>query len=144
MLGWLMAIFGVAAATWIDCPSVVVDSTMSIRSIVSISLASAALAVIFAGAPAFASGEVSGEATIRGKDTRRNTIQLGDTTYRLDADSVMRDATGARISLRSLSVPDFGRGDADLMLGSMIARFVASSTGAQPTLIGLDLKSSSH
>jgi len=112
---------------------------MPYRSIVLASLASVFLAITFAGAPAFAADEVSGEAPVRGKDTRKNTIQLGDLTFWLDDDSVIRDAGGERVTLRSLAVPDFAAGGADLMLSSVIGRYVGETKGNHHVLRTLDL-----
>ncbi len=117
---------------------------MSFRNAVAISFASVLLAFAFSVTPASAADDLSGQAAVRGKDTRRNTVKLGDTTYRLDSESVIRDASGVRIALHALSVPDFGRGGADLMLGVLVGRYVAVPSGQGFVLRSLDLVSATH
>ncbi|MDP6981312.1 MAG: hypothetical protein QF570_22350 [Myxococcota bacterium] len=117
---------------------------MSFRNAVATSFASALLVLAFSVAPALAADDLSGQAVVRGKDTRRNTVKLGDRTFRLDSESVIRDASGARVALHALSVPDFGRGGADLMLGALVGRYVAVQRSSGFVLRSLDLVATTH
>jgi hypothetical protein len=69
---------------------------------------------------------------------------LGERTFRLNDDSVIRDRDGARISLADLAVPDLGRGGSDLMLGAFIGRYDAVRRGQRLILRTLDLQPSAE
>ncbi len=101
-------------------------------------------ALVVIGPTVVMAGELTGEAAVRAKDTRRNTIQLGEMSVRLDGDSVIRDASGERINLRALPVPDTSRGGNDLMLGSAVGRYVVETRGTRYVLRTLELISATH
>ncbi len=97
------------------------------------------VALLVWGAGAVAADDLKGVAAVRGKNTRTMTVQLGDRTFKLDGDTVMRDAEGVRISLSALEVPDLGRGGSDLMLGAVVGRYDAVKRGRSLILRSLDL-----
>ncbi|MCP5045123.1 MAG: hypothetical protein GY944_29180 [bacterium] len=110
---------------------------MKYRALIAAALGSALL--VFGSGALAADDGLSGTAAIRGKNTRNQTIKLGDRTFRINSESVIRDANGERVSLQALAVPDFGRGASDPMLGSMIGRYTATKRGARLILHTLEL-----
>ena len=68
-------------------------------------------------------------------------MQLDDQNFKITGFSVIRDASGARVSLRALDVPDLSRGGKDLMLSPVVGRFTATRQGSQLFLDTLDIES---
>lgn len=96
--------------------------------------------LVTAGTTAMAQDALSGSEAVRGKDSRKNTVKLGDRVFRINADTVMRDGSGARIRLRQLDVPDLGRGGVDPMLGVLVAAYTAEQKGSKLILMTLDIQ----
>ncbi|MFT5695098.1 MAG: hypothetical protein ACI9QQ_001073 [Myxococcota bacterium] len=96
--------------------------------------------LVMSSTTAIAQDALSGSEAVRGKDTRKNTVKLGDRVFGVNADTVMRDGSGARIRLRQLDVPDLGRGAADPMLGVLVASYTAEQKGSKLILMTLDIQ----
>lgn len=101
-------------------------------------LAAVVTALLLWGSSALAE-EISGTEPIQAINTRSNTVQLGDRSFELDRDTVIRDGDGNRISLTDLDVPDLGRGGSSAMLSALLGKYVANQRGRHLTLISLDL-----
>jgi hypothetical protein len=84
--------------------------------------------------------DVRGMEAVRAKNTRTNTVQLGDRSYELDEDSVIWDQKGNRISLAELDVPDLGRGGSDPKMAVFVGKYVAETHGSRFTLVSLRLQ----
>ncbi len=98
------------------------------------------VALLLWGTGALASDDIRGMEAVRAKNTRTNTVQLGDRTYELDGDSVIWDLKGNRIKLADLDVPDLGRGGSDPKLGVFVGKYVAEKHGSRFTLVSLRLQ----
>ena len=96
--------------------------------------------LVFATGAIAADDGLSGTVGIRGKNTLDRTIKLGDRTFRLDGNSVIRDAEGERVSLDALAVPDFAHGGKDPVLGAMVGQYTAARNGSQLILQTLELQ----
>jgi hypothetical protein len=97
----------------------------------------AALLALAAGVAA--AGDLNGVEVVRGKDSRAGTIQLGDRTFAVTAETVIRLPDGTPITLEDLDVPDFALGQSDPMLGIRIGRYEADDDGHPLLLRSLDL-----
>ena len=83
--------------------------------------------------------DIRGTEPIRAKNTRTRTVQLGDRTLKVDANSTILDAAGNRIQLSDLDVPDLGHGGTDPMLGSLLGRYIVTRHGSRFTLVRLEV-----
>lgn len=113
-------------------------STLKNRTLLAVLIA---LSVSTSLPVAHADELLSGTVSVRGKNTQTMHVQLGDQMFMITDSSVIRDASGARISLRALDVPDLGRGGKDLMLSPVVGRFTATRKGSQLFLNSLDIES---
>ncbi len=114
------------------------QSTLKNRTLLAVLIA---LSVSTSLPVAHADELLSGTASVRSKNTQTMLVQLGDQNFRVTDSSVIRDASGARVGLRALDVPDLGRGGKDLMLSPVVGRFTATRKGSQLFLNSLDIES---
>ena len=100
--------------------------------------------VALALAVAATAGELAGTGAIRAKDTRAATLLLGEGVYRVTAETVIRDARGARMRLEEIEVPDLAKGGRDPGLGLVMGRYQAVRAQGELILRSLDLASSAE
>ena len=114
------------------------QSTLKNRTLLAVLIA---LSVSTSLPVAHADELLSGTASVRSKNTQTMHVQLDDQNFKITGSSVIRDASGARVSLRALDVPDLSRGGKDLMLSPDVGRFTATRQGSQLFLDTLDIES---
>jgi hypothetical protein len=107
-------------------------------------IALAGIAALLWGSSAIAGNSTSGVEAVRAKNTQSKTIQLGQHTYEVEGNTVIRDERGNEISLADLPVPDLANGASKELISHQLGAFVAEREGQKLLLRSLDLQASAR